>query len=328
MQKRTFSRLFRGGFNFILQSQYTNKLRRIRYERWIFMKNLVSMKDLSVDQIHAILEQAQAFREGAISTLTNRFTVSNLFFEPSTRTKMSFEMAERKLNLEVLPFDSDFSSTLKGETLYDTVKVFECVGLDVLVIRHEQNNFFEELVGKVNTAIINGGDGTGNHPTQSLLDIYTIWQEFGTLQDKVISIVGDIAHSRVARSNADALSRLGAQVRLVCPSEWQGEFEAFNEFDEVIEDSDVLMMLRVQHERHDGKTTFSKEQYHQMYGLTIERERKMKKNAIIMHPAPFNRDVEIANELVECDRSRIFKQMENGTYVRMAILELLLKGRE
>lgn len=254
--------------------------------------------------------------------------VSNLFFEPSTRTKMSFEMAERKLNLEVLPFDAGFSSTLKGETLYDTVKVLESIGLDVLVIRHEQNNYFEELVGKVKPVIINGGDGTGNHPTQSLLDIYTIWQEFGTLQNKVITIVGDISHSRVARSNADALTRLGAQVRFVCPPEWQGEFEAFNNFDEVIEDSDVLMMLRVQHERHDGKTIFSKEQYHQAYGLTLEREKKMNKSAIIMHPAPFNRDVEIATELVECNRSRIFKQMENGVFVRMAVIEMILKGRE
>lgn len=292
------------------------------------MKNLVSMKDLSVDQIHAILNQAQAFREGACSNLTTKYTVSNLFFEPSTRTKMSFEMAERKLQLEVLPFDAGFSSTLKGETLYDTVKVLESIGLDVLVIRHEQNNYFEELVGKVKPAIINGGDGTGNHPTQSLLDIYTIWQEFGTLQDKVITIAGDITHSRVARSNADALTRLGAQVRFVCPLEWQGEFEAINEFDEVIEDSDVLMMLRVQHERHDGKTTFSKEDYHQLYGLTVERERKMKEHAIIMHPAPFNRGVEIASELVECERSRIFKQMENGVYVRMAVIEMILKGRE
>ncbi|QUG41021.1 aspartate carbamoyltransferase catalytic subunit [Psychrobacillus sp. INOP01] len=292
------------------------------------MKNLVSMKDLSVDQIHAILKQAQAFRDGTTSTLTNKYTVSNLFFEPSTRTKMSFEMAERKLNLEVLPFEAGFSSTLKGETLYDTVKVLESIGLDLLVIRHEQNNYFEELVGKVKPAIINGGDGTGNHPTQSLLDIYTIWQEFGTLQDKVITIVGDITHSRVARSNADALTRLGAQVRFVCPPEWQGEFKAFAEFDEVIEDSDVLMMLRVQHERHDGKTTFSKEQYHQLFGLTIERERKMKEHAIIMHPAPFNRGVEIASELVECERSRIFKQMENGVYVRMAVIEMILRGRE
>lgn len=286
------------------------------------------MKDLSADQIHQILKQTQAFRDGITSTLKNKYMVSNLFFEPSTRTKMSFEMAERKLNLEILPFDAGFSSTLKGETLYDTVKVLESIGLDVLIIRHEQNNYFEELVGKVKPAIINGGDGTGNHPTQSLLDIYTIWQEFGTLQDKVITIVGDINHSRVARSNADALAKLGAQVRFVCPPEWQGEFEAFNEFDDVIEDSDVLMMLRVQHERHDGKTTFSKEQYHHLYGLTIERERKMKKTGIILHPAPFNRGVEIASELVECDRSRIFKQMENGVYVRMAVIEMILKGRE
>lgn len=292
------------------------------------MENLVSMKDLSADQIHQILKQTQAFRDGITSTLKNKYMVSNLFFEPSTRTKMSFEMAERKLNLEILPFDAGFSSTLKGETLYDTVKVLESIGLDILIIRHEQNNYFEELVGKVKPAIINGGDGTGNHPTQSLLDIYTIWQEFGTLQDKVITIVGDINHSRVARSNADALAKLGAQVRFVCPPEWQGEFEAFNEFDEVIEDSDVLMMLRVQHERHDGKTTFSKEQYHHLYGLTIERERKMKKTGIILHPAPFNRGVEIASELVECDRSRIFKQMENGVYVRMAVIEMILKGRE
>ncbi|SEM23959.1 aspartate carbamoyltransferase [Paenisporosarcina quisquiliarum] len=292
------------------------------------MENLVSMKDLSADQIHQILKQTQAFRDGITSTLKNKYMVSNLFFEPSTRTKMSFEMAERKLNLEILPFDAGFSSTLKGETLYDTVKVLESIGLDVLIIRHEQNNYFEELVGKVKPAIINGGDGTGNHPTQSLLDIYTIWQEFGTLQDKVITIVGDINHSRVARSNADALAKLGAQVRFVCPPEWQGEFEVFNQFDEVIEDSDVLMMLRVQHERHDGKTTFSKEQYHHLYGLTIERERKMKKTGIILHPAPFNRGVEIASELVECDRSRIFKQMENGVYVRMAVIEMILKGRE
>ena len=292
------------------------------------MKNLVSMKDLSVDQIMAILKQAQAFREGAHSTVKNSYTMANLFFEPSTRTKMSFEMAERNLQIGVIPFEAGFSSTLKGETLYDTVKVLEAIGIDALVIRHEENSFFEQLVGKVKPAIINGGDGTGNHPTQSLLDIYTIWQEFGTLQDIVVTIVGDIAHSRVARSNADALTRLGAIVHLVCPPEWQGEFDTFNEFDKVIESSDVVMMLRVQHERHDSNMTFSKEDYHQAFGLTVERERKMKDKAIIMHPAPFNRDVEIASELVECDRSRIFKQMENGVYIRMAIIEIILKGRE
>lgn len=292
------------------------------------MENLVTMKDLSVEQITAILEQAKAFREGAASTLKNQYTMSNLFFEPSTRTKMSFEMAARKLQLNVIHFDSGFSSTLKGESLYDTVKVLEAIGIDALVIRHEQNNFFEELVGKTKVAIINGGDGTGNHPTQSLLDIFTIWEEFGTVQNKTITIVGDIAHSRVAKSNADALARLGAKVQFVCPPEWQGEFNCVHDFDEVIESSDVVMLLRVQHERHEVNGIFSKEDYHQTYGLTVERERKMKDGAIIMHPAPFNRDVEIASELVECDRSRIFKQMENGVYVRMAITEMILKGRE
>ena len=286
------------------------------------------MKELSVDEIMAILKQAQAFSEGKHSTLKNSYTMANLFFEPSTRTKMSFEKAERNLGIEVIPFEAGFSSTLKGETLYDTVKVLESIGIDALVIRHEENNYFEQLVGKVKPVIINGGDGTGNHPTQSLLDIYTIWQEFGTLQDKVVTIVGDIAHSRVARSNADALTRLGATVRFVCPPEWQGEFDAFHDFDKVIESSDVIMMLRVQHERHDSNMTFSKEEYHQVFGLTIERERKMKEQAIIMHPAPFNRDVEIASEIIECDRSRIFKQMENGVYIRMAVIEMILKGRE
>lgn len=286
------------------------------------------MKELSVEQIMDLLQLAQAFREGAPSTLNKKYTMANLFFEPSTRTKMSFEMAERKMQLDVLPFDAGFSSTLKGETLYDTVKVLEAIGIDALVIRHEQNNFFDQLVNKTNVAIINGGDGTGNHPTQSLLDILTIWQEFGTFQEKVITIVGDIAHSRVARSNADALTRLGAKVQFVCPLEWQGEFDAVHDFDEIIESSDVIMMLRVQHERHDGKGNFSKESYHSTFGLTVERERRMKDGAIIMHPAPFNRDVEIASELVECDRSRIFKQMENGVFIRMAVIEMILKGRE
>ncbi|WP_342560476.1 aspartate carbamoyltransferase catalytic subunit [Psychrobacillus sp. FSL W7-1457] len=292
------------------------------------MKNLVSMKELSVEQIIAILEQAEAFRTGAASTLKSKYTMANLFFEPSTRTKMSFEMAERRLPIDVLPFEAGFSSTLKGETLYDTVKVLEAIGLDALVIRHEQNNYFEELIGNVKPAIINGGDGTGNHPTQSLLDIFTIWQEFGTLEDKIVTIVGDIVHSRVARSNAQALTRLGATVQFVCPPEWQGEFETINSFEEAIETSDVLMMLRVQHERHDGLASFSKEAYNKSYGLTVDRERRMKDGAIIMHPAPFNRDVEIASELVECERSRIFKQMENGVYIRMAVIEMILKGRE
>ncbi len=156
--------------------------------------------------------------------------------------------------------------------------------------------------------------------------MFTIREEFGSFNGLHITIAGDISHSRVARSNAEALTRLGAHVSFVCPPEWQGEFTAAHSLEEQLPDTDVLMLLRIQHERHEGGGSFSKDRYHGMYGLTAERERQMKPSAIIMHPAPVNRGVEIADELVEAPRSRIFRQMENGVYVRMAVLEQLLKG--
>ncbi|AQQ55113.1 aspartate carbamoyltransferase catalytic subunit [Planococcus lenghuensis] len=287
------------------------------------MTNLLSMKDLSKEEILYLLERAEAFRQG--DQLPIGGTVVNLFFEPSTRTKMSFEMAERKLGLTVLPFETGFSSVLKGETLYDTVKTLEAIGVDAVVIRHEQEAYYKELEA-LNIAIINGGDGSGQHPTQSLLDLYTIQEEFGTFNGLHVTIAGDIAHSRVARSNAEALQKLGAEVTFICPDEWKGEFPSSQHLDEVISTTDVLMLLRVQHERHHTDSWFSKESYHEQYGLTIQRERLMKNRAIIMHPAPVNRGVEIADELVEAPRSRIFKQMENGVYMRMAALEYALKG--
>lgn len=291
------------------------------------MDHLVSMKQLTEQEIIALLDRAQNFQEYGARELPGKYTVSNLFFEPSTRTKTSFEVAERKLGIDVVPFESGFSSTIKGETLYDTVKTFEAIGVDALVIRHPDIGYYEGLMGKTKVSIINGGDGSGQHPTQSLLDLFTIREEFGSFEGLNITIAGDITHSRVAKSNADALVRLGAKVTFLCPSEWAGEFEAKHEWDEAILNSDVIMLLRVQHERHDGKMTFTKEAYHEKYGLTVERAKMMKDNAIIMHPAPFNRGVEIDEDLIECDKSRIFKQMENGVYVRMAVLELILNGR-
>lgn len=291
------------------------------------MKHLTSMKELTETAIMDLLDRAKLFKSEDVRELPGKYYISNLFFEPSTRTKMSFEMAERKLGLEVLPFESGASSTLKGETLYDTVKTLEAIGVDALVIRHPEEQFYEQLVGKTNVSIINGGDGSGQHPSQSLLDLFTIKEEFGSFEGLKVLIAGDIAHSRVARSNADALTRLGAHVTFLCPPEWAGEFGCVSEWDEVIESSDVVMLLRVQHERHGDRTTFKKERYHEQYGLTEERASRMKKNAIIMHPAPFNRDVEIASGLIECPNSRIFTQMENGVYVRMAILDSILKGR-
>jgi aspartate carbamoyltransferase catalytic subunit len=291
------------------------------------MNDLVSMQQLSETEILALLDRAQNFEEYGARELPKKYTVSNLFFEPSTRTKISFEVAERKLGLDVVPFETGLSSTIKGETLYDTVRTLESIGLDALVIRHPDVGYYDQLIGKTNISIINGGDGSGQHPTQSLLDLYTIREEFGSFEGLDIVIAGDIAHSRVARSNADALTRLGAHVTFLCPSGWCGEFDAVHEWNENLLNSDVVMLLRVQHERHNEKSIFTKESYHNQYGLTLERAKRMKENAIIMHPAPFNRGVEIDGKLIECPKSRIFKQMENGVYIRMAVLELILNGR-
>lgn len=292
------------------------------------MKNLLSMEHLTNEEILHILDRAQAFENGEQPQMARSYNVANLFFEPSTRTKTSFEMAERRVGCTVIPFDAGFSSALKGETMYDTVKTLEMIGMDAIVIRAKEDEYYNELLEGIECAVINAGDGAGQHPSQSLLDLFTIRKEFGTFENLNITIVGDITHSRVAKSNATALVRLGANVRFLCPEEWAGDFEAVHSWDEVLEDSDVVMLLRIQHERHAVSKNFSKEGYHEEFGLTVERERQMKPGAIIMHPAPINRDVELADELVECDRSRIFQQVRNGVYARMAILETILKGRK
>ncbi|PIC71744.1 aspartate carbamoyltransferase [Sporosarcina sp. P16b] len=292
------------------------------------MEHLVSMKDLTVEEIMLILDRAAIFKRLGFRELPGTYTVCNLFFEPSTRTKTSFEMAERKVGAQIIPFETSFSSTLKGESLYDTIRTLEAIGLDALVIRHPADGFYEELIKRTNVAIINAGDGSGQHPTQSLLDIFTIQEEFGHFAGLKVLIAGDIAHSRVARSNAEALRKLGAEVTFLCPPEWAGEFDSVDNWDEVIETSDVVMLLRVQHERHNTEMAYTKAAYHEQYGLTIERAARMKKGAIIMHPAPVNRDVEIADSLIEGPQSRIFKQVENGVYIRAAVLELILKGRK
>ncbi|RNF40775.1 aspartate carbamoyltransferase catalytic subunit [Planococcus salinus] len=287
------------------------------------MPNMLSMNEMENDTIMKLLKRAQKFQSG--ESLPLKGTVVNLFYEPSTRTKMSFEMAEHRMGLTVLPFETAFSSALKGETLYDTVKTMESIGVDAVVIRHGEEEYYRQLTG-CKTAVINGGDGSGQHPTQSLLDLFTIYQEFGKIEGLHVTIVGDIAHSRVAKSNASALKQLGAHVTLICPSEWSGGYESSDRLDDFITHTDVVMLLRVQHERHIGKQTFSKEDYHKLFGLTVERERKMKDSAIVMHPAPINRGVEIADCLVECSRSRIFQQMANGVFIRMAVLEYALTG--
>jgi aspartate carbamoyltransferase catalytic subunit len=291
------------------------------------MKNLTTMDKLSTEEIEQLIQQAERFAHGEKWMSADQTMVANLFFEPSTRTKSSFEMAEKKLGLDVLHFDAESSSALKGETLYDTAKTLEAIGVRALVIRHEQDQYFTELAG-LSIPIINAGDGCGHHPTQSLLDLMTIKQEYGHFQGLKVAIIGDIAHSRVARSDADALTRLGAKVVFSGPPEWFSENETQVEYEEInqaIASSDVVMLLRIQHERHNTKSGIEKESYLEQYGLTKQREKTMKKHAIIMHPAPINRGVEIDSDLVECGRSRIFKQMENGVYVRMAVLKTIFE---
>lgn len=285
------------------------------------------MDEVSTTEIMQILERAAQFEAGEPSQLEKDYYVSNLFFEPSTRTKTSFESAERRVGATVIPFDAGFSSVLKGETLYDTVKTIQQSGIDAVVIRHKEDAYYEQLLEGLDIAIINAGDGAGQHPSQSLLDLYTIFKEFGRFEGINVTIAGDVAHSRVAKSDAVALTKLGANVNFVCPPEWQGEFDAHHDWDQQIETSDVIMLLRVQHERDAAYEGFTKESYHERYGLTIDREKQMKDGAIIMHPAPINRGVEIDTTLVECERSRIFAQMKNGLFIRMAILEFILKGR-
>lgn len=254
-----------------------------------------------------------------------------MFFEPSTRTHTSFEVAEKKLGVEVVSFDAASSSMTKGETLYDTLLTMQAVGVNVAVIRHSEENYYAGLE-KLDIAIVNGGDGCGEHPSQSLLDLFTIKEQFGTFQGLKVAIAGDIRHSRVANSNMKVLKRLGAELFFSGPREWFDEsylaYGTYLPVDEIVEKVDVMMLLRVQHERHSGTDEFTKESYHEKFGLTEDRAKKLKEDAIIMHPSPVNRDVEIADSLVESEKSRIVTQMTNGVFIRMAILEAILKEQE
>lgn len=305
----------------------------IQSER-ISLKHLLSVEVLSDQEVMGLIHRGQEFKQGAQwNPEKNQYFATNLFFENSTRTHKSFEVAERKLGIETIEFEESKSSVTKGETLYDTVLTMSAIGVDVAVIRHGDEHYYDELIESrtIQCGIINGGDGSGQHPTQCLLDLMTIYEEFGRFENLKVAIVGDITHSRVAKSNMQMLKRLGAKVFFSGPAEWYTEeFEVYGHYlplDELIEEVDVMMMLRVQHERHGDEKGFSKEEYHQTYGLTEERAERLKKHAIIMHPAPVNRDVELADSLVEGMQSRIITQMSNGVFMRMAILEAVLTGR-
>ncbi|NBJ68473.1 aspartate carbamoyltransferase catalytic subunit [Roseburia sp. 1XD42-34] len=284
------------------------------------MRHFISLDDWTEREIMELLRLAEAYREQSF-ILSEQLFAANLFFEPSTRTKMSFIVAQRKLGLDVLDFNEEFSSTQKGESLYDTAKTFEAIGASLLVIRHRDDCWIEKLKGNLAIPIINAGAGKKEHPTQCLLDLLTIYQEFQTFKGINVVIAGDISHSRVAKSNAYTLQKMGAHVYLTAPEGCKDRSLPFPyiAMDEAVEIADTLMLLRIQHERHKVAYDVTTS-YLDKYGLTKDRERNMRPHAIILHPAPINRNVEIDTDLVECKRSRIFKQMNNGVYARMAII--------
>ncbi|WP_017548469.1 aspartate carbamoyltransferase catalytic subunit [Salinicoccus carnicancri] len=293
------------------------------------MDNLLSMEHMDEEEVMRLIRRALEMKAGNYMPYQEPRYIANLFFENSTRTKTSFEMAELKMDVTSIPFDVNYSSVSKGETLYDTCKTLESLGADALVIRHSEKEYYGQLTG-LGIPVINAGDGSGSHPTQSLLDLMTIYERFGTFRGLKIVIAGDIVHSRVAHSNQQALERLGADVCFSAPPEWvdHDALVPYKELDEVIGNADVIMLLRVQHERHDVAAKFTKEDYNRKYGMNLARYGLMKKDAIIMHPAPVNRGAEISEELVESEKSVIFEQMKNGVFARMSVLQEILGSVE
>ena len=288
------------------------------------MRNLVKMSDLSKEEVYALIQRALELKAGASPIQRPDLIAANLFFENSTRTKHSFEVAQMKLGLQVLNFEASTSSLNKGETLYDTCKTLEAIGCNMLVIRHSQEAYYQELEG-LTIPIVSGGDGSGEHPSQCLLDLMTLYEHFGRIEGLEVDIAGDIKNSRVARSNFHMLTRLGAKVQFVGPQVFADPtLGQMVDFDQVIGQVDACMLLRVQFERHQEAVALSQADYHAHYGLTLARYQELKPQAIVMHPAPVNRDMEIASELVEAPQSRIFTQMTNGRFMRQAILEKLI----
>jgi aspartate carbamoyltransferase catalytic subunit len=277
-------------------------------------RSLLGLKELSRNEIESILDRAHYWEsqpEKLVPVLQSRFA-ANMFFENSTRTR----------------FSAAASSVEKGESIYDTVRTLESMGIDAGVIRLKPAGVLQELAEKVSVPLVNAGDGNNEHPTQALLDLYTMRKTFGELKGLRVSIIGDILHSRVARSNLWALQKFGAQVSFCAPDNMQASDLAahapYVPMQEALQ-ADVVMMLRVQLERHAEGMLRSADEYREQYGLTEERAANLKPGTIIMHPAPVNRNVEIDSAVVESEQSRIFPQMANGVPIRMAVMERAMK---
>ncbi|MDP9436587.1 MAG: aspartate carbamoyltransferase catalytic subunit [Actinomycetota bacterium] len=302
-------------------------------------RHLLSAGDLSLDDALLVLDTAEELAHVGertvkkLPTLRGR-TVVNLFFEDSTRTKTSFELAAKRLSADVITFSAKGSSVSKGETLKDTALTLEAMGSDAVVIRHSWSGAPVNLARWVRGSVVNAGDGTHEHPTQALLDAFTMRRRHGRVEGLRVTIVGDVLHSRVARSNVLLLSTLGAEVTLVAPptllpvgvETWPAQ--VCYDLDAVLPHSDVVMMLRVQRERMGAAYFPSQREYARRYGLDARRVGQLKDDAVVMHPGPMVRGMEIASEVADGVRSTIVEQVTNGVSVRMAVLYLLLGGAE
>ena len=285
--------------------------------------DLLSIDDLSSTQIAAILDGAQRWASGGASDVLAGRIVFNLFYENSTRTLMSFAVAAHRLGAQVVTLPVDQSSVKKGETLEDTARTLDAMGPDLLVIRHSQNGAPGRVAAIVDCPVVNAGDGTNEHPTQALLDAATLRSHFGRIEGLKVAICGDIRHSRVARSNAKLLKRLGAEVRLAGPPDLMPNEVSAQSVDEAISGADAVMMLRVQRERLESDLGDAPGEYLERYGLTSERLARAAASAIVMHPGPMNRGVEIEGVVADGAQSLITRQVAMGVATRMACLELL-----
>lgn len=292
-------------------------------------QSLVSISQLSPSDVTLLLRAANKFSEIKTTALLNDKTIAHLFFENSTRTKVSFDAAANRLGAKIISFSASQSSTKKGESLLDTAKTILAVGCDAFVIRHSNSGSAEFLSQNVAVPVINAGDGIHEHPTQALLDLMTIEQKCGSISGKTVMIIGDIVNSRVAHSNIKLLKMMGAKIILCAPNSLLPQTKTDSQIlfttnlNEHLPKADVVMTLRIQMER-DSATLFpSLSEYVQFWGLKTEHLKLMKKNVVLCHPGPMNRDVEISSELVDHPSSIIFKQKHNGVWMRMAVLSFL-----
>jgi aspartate carbamoyltransferase catalytic subunit len=302
-------------------------------------KDLLGIEEMSADEITLVLDTAEAMKEIGSRTIKKvpalrGKTVVNLFFEPSTRTRTSFEIAEKRLSADTLNIAIGTSSVVKGETLVDTALTLEAMAPDMIVLRHQSSGAGHLLSRICKSAIINAGDGTHEHPTQALLDAFTIRERKGRLAGLKVAIIGDLVHSRVLRSNLHLLTKMGAETwvcappTLVPPEMRRFGVVVTNVVEEAVRDADVVMLLRIQLERMEGAYFSSLREYSTVFGMTEERLRLAKPDVIIMHPGPMNRGVEISSEVADGPYSVILDQVSNGVAVRMAVLYLLAGGAD